>query len=195
MITDDMKALYNRGKWALIVRGLFGLALGIFIIVRPMDSVAVLALVIAIWALTDGVVSIVRAFEMRSVVPHWWVMLLSGIVGVLFGVAAFYYYPALSLSFAVVWTAIWLLTAGVLATYVAMMERNARMSWGWTMGFGVLALAGGILAVAYPGLTLAGLISVIATFGILSGIAMLIAAGKMQALQTDARQTMQAARM
>jgi len=195
MITDDMKALYNRGKWALVVRGLFGLTLGIFIIVRPMDSVAVLALVIAIWALTDGVVSIVRAFEMRSVVPHWWVMLLTGIVGVLFGFAAFYYYPSLSLTFAVVWTAIWLITAGVLATYVAMMERNAQMSWGWTLAFGVLAIAGGILAVAYPGLTLAGLISVIATFGILSGIAMLIAAGKMQAFQTDVGRTMHATRM
>ncbi len=183
MITDDMKAVYNRSKWALVVRGLFGIALGIFIIARPLESVAAFALVIAIWALADGIVSLVHAFDLRSVAPHWWVLLLAGLVSTLFGVAALYYYPGLSLTFVVLWTALWLITAGVLGVYVAIQERNAKLSWGWTMVFGLVAIVGGVLAAMYPGITLAGLISLIAAFGIVSGVVLLIGAGKMQSFE------------
>src|SRR5512132_4077260 len=100
---NEIKSLYTAAKWGVLIRGLFGIALGIFIIARPIESVAALALVIAIWALVDGIVNIVHAFELRAIVKHWWALLLSGIVGVLFGIAAFYYYPGLSLSFAVIW--------------------------------------------------------------------------------------------
>jgi uncharacterized membrane protein HdeD (DUF308 family) len=185
MISDEVRSLYNRSKWALVVRGLLGIALGIFIVSRPLDSVAALALVIAIWALADGVVNMVHAVDLRSIAPHWWVMFLAGVVSTLFGIAALYYYPALSLSFAVVWTGLWLITAGVLAAYIAIQERNAHLSWGWTMAFGVIAILGGILAFMYPSITLAGLISVLAAFGLVGGIAMLIGAGKMQSFQND----------
>jgi uncharacterized membrane protein HdeD (DUF308 family) len=185
MITDDMKAVYNRGKWALVVRGLFGIALGIFIIARPLDSVAAFALVIAIWALGDGIVTMVHAVDVRAVAPHWWVLMLKGLVSAVFGVAALYYYPGLSLTFVVMWTALWLFTAGGLGVYVASQERQAKLSWGWTMVFGLVAIGAGVLAVAYPGITLAGLISLIAAFGIVSGMALLVGAGKLQSFESD----------
>jgi uncharacterized membrane protein HdeD (DUF308 family) len=185
MITDDIKTVYNRGKWALVVRGLFGIALGIFIIARPLDSVAAFALVVAIWALVDGIVSMVRAVELRAVAPHWWVMLLAGLVSTLFGIAALYYYPGLSLTFVVLWTALWLITAGVLGVYVAIQERNAQLPWGWTMAFGIVAGIGGILAVMYPAGTLAGVVSLIAAYGIISGVALLIGAGKLRSFERD----------
>lgn len=183
-MSSDIKKLYNGVKWGLVIRGLFGLALGIFIIARPIESVAALALVIAIWAFGDGIVNIVHAFELRPIVKHWWALLLSGIVSVCFGVAAFYYYPGLSLTFAVVWTAMWLFTAGIIGLYVSAQERSLGLSWGWTLVWSLVALAGGVFSVMRPGITLAGLISVIAVFGIVGGIAMLVAAGRMQSTET-----------
>ena len=53
-MTTEIKSLYTAAKWGLLIRGLFGIALGVFIILRPAESIAVLALVIAIWALGDG---------------------------------------------------------------------------------------------------------------------------------------------
>jgi len=185
MITDDIVAVYNRGKWALVIRGLLGIALGVVIFTRPLASVAAFALVVALWALSDGIVSIVHAFDVRTVAPHWWVLLLTGLVSVAFGVTALYDYPVLSLTFAVVWTAWWLISAGVLAIYVAVQERKADVPWGWTLTFGIIALATGVLAIMYPGITLATLMGTIATFGIVGGIAMLVGAGKMQSLQHD----------
>jgi uncharacterized membrane protein HdeD (DUF308 family) len=184
-MTTELKSLYNAAKWGVLVRGLFGIALGIFIIVRPAESIAALALVIAIWALGDGIVSIVHAFDLRGVVDHWWAMLISGLIGVGFGIAALYYYPVLSLTFAVFWTALWLTTAGIVGIYVAMQERNMGVSWGWTLTFAIIAIAGGVFAILRPGITLASLISVIATFGIVGGLALVIGAGKMQAAETN----------
>ena len=188
MIADDIKAMYGRTKWALVLRGIFGLVLGAFILARPLDSVAALALVIAFWALLDGITSIVRAFSVRAVAPHWWVMLITGLVSVGFGIAALYYYPGLSLTFAVLWTAFWLITAGVLAIYVAIQERRFGVSWGWTLAFGIVAVAAGVLAYMYPQVTLAWLLALIATYGIITGIVMLMGAWKLQSVERGVNQ-------
>ena len=187
MITDDIVAAYNRGKWALIVRGLLGIALGVVIFTRPLASVAAFALVVALWALSDGIVSIVHAFEVRKLAEHWWVLLLSGLVSIAFGVFALYDYPVLSLTFAVVWTAWWLISGGVLAIYTSVQEKKAEVPWGWTLTFGIIALVAGVLALAYPGITLAALMGTIGTFGIVGGIAMLVGAGKLQSFQRDVK--------
>ena len=186
-MTDDIVAAYRRSKWALVLRGLLGIAMGVLIIARPLDSVAAFALVIALWAIMDGIVSIVHAFDLRAVVPHWGWLLLGGIVGVLFGAAALYYYPVLSLAFAVAWAAWWLIAGGAVAIYLAVQERKADLPWGWTLTFGVVALAAGVLALMYPGITLAVLMGTLAGFGVIGGIVMLVGAGKMQSFERDAK--------
>jgi uncharacterized membrane protein HdeD (DUF308 family) len=179
MIASELRKAYNTTKWALLLRGLLSLAVGIAIIWRPMTSVVALALVIALWSLFDGMINIVRSFDLRGVVQHWWVMLLAGIVGVAFGVAALYYFPGLSLTFAVIWTAYWLTITGVIAVYIAWQERSAGLSWGWTMAFGLVAIAGGVIAFMNPQATLASLLGVLAGFAIISGVFLLIAAGSL----------------
>ena len=183
MIADELHGVYTRTKWALILRGIYGLVLGAFILARPLASVAALAIVIGFWALLDGVTGIMRAFAVRAVAPHWWVLLLSGIVSLLFGIAAFYYYPGLSLTFAVLWTSYWLFTAGIMSIYVAIQERRFGVSWVWTMVLGLVAVASGILAWMYPAVTLAWLLSLIAAYGIVAGAVMLMAAWKLRSIE------------
>jgi len=187
MILSDLQKAYSATKWALLLRGLLSLAVGIAIVWRPMTSVVALALVIALWSLFDGFINIVRSFALRGMAQHWWVMLLAGIVGVGFGVAALYYFPGLSLTFAVVWTAYWLTFTGVIAAYVAWQERSVGISWGWTMAFAVVAIAGGLFAFMNPAATLASLLGVLAGFAIFSGVLLLIAASRMVSVQQDIR--------
>ena len=190
MIGDNIKAVYTRTKWAFVLRGIYGLVLGLFILSRPLDSVAALAIVIAFWALLDGVISIVRAFAVREIAPHWWVMLLTGAVSIAFGLAAFYYYPALSLTFAVLWTTFWLISAGAMGVFVAIQERRFGVPWGWTMVLGVISIVAGVFAWMYPSVTLAWLLALIATYGIVGGIAMLIAAWKLRSIERTVTQAM-----
>lgn len=189
MIATEIQNAYNQTKWALLLRGLLSLVVGIVILARPMDSVVALALVIALWSLFDGIVGIVRSFTLRGIVQHWWVLLLAGIVGVAFGLAALYYFPGLSLTFAVVWTAYWLTITGVMAGYIAWQERSAGLTWGWTMAFAVAAFLAGIIAFMSPAATLATLLGVLAGFAIISGVFLLIGAAKMASVQQNVKST------
>ena len=164
------------GWWSMVVRGLLALSVGILILVRPMDSVGALALFIAFWAVMQGITTCVHAFELRSVASHWWVLLLSGLLSWAFGLAAFYYYPGLSLAFAVAWVSWWLLLGGFVGIWVGMMEKSAGMPWGWTITVAVLTVLAGIFAFLTPPVTIAALLSLIAVFAIITGVFWLMAA-------------------
>lgn len=179
MVSDLIQTTYRRAWWSLLIRGLLALALGVLILLRPMESIASFALVIAIWALFSGIVQIVHAFDLRNIYPQWWVMLLSGLIGVAFGFAALYYYPVLSLAFAVIWVTWWLFLTGIVAIYAAIIERRAGMSWGWTLAFGILSIIAGVFALMAPPVTLAALMGLIAGFAIVSGVVLLVGAFKL----------------
>ncbi len=174
MLADALNHAYNRIRGGLLLRGLVALALGIFILVRPLDSVAAFALVIAIWAIVIGISQIVDGIQLRAMVPHWWLLVLSGLVSAGFGIAALYYYPGLSLTFAVVWASYWLLLTGFLGIYVAVQERRAGMSWGWALTFGILGVLAGVYAIAVPPATLAVIMGLMSGFAIVVGIVALI---------------------
>src|SRR5438876_11776170 len=92
-VLDDLKRVYNRTWWALLLRGLLPLTVGVFIFARPLDSVAAFALVLAWWPLFSGFGYIVQAFQLKPVMNHWRVWLLSGLVRVGVAIAALVYYP------------------------------------------------------------------------------------------------------
>jgi uncharacterized membrane protein HdeD (DUF308 family) len=181
-VLDDLKRLYHRTWWALVLRGLLALAVGVFIFARPLDSVAAFALVIAFWALFAGIVDIVHAIELRSAMRQWWVLLLAGLVGVGFGIAALIYYPVLSLTFAVVWVAWWLLFTGVLGIYMALQQRTLGIQWGWSAAFGVLSVVASAFALLAPPVTLAAIMGLIAAFAIVGGVALVWGAFKLRSL-------------
>lgn len=181
-VLDDVKRVYHRAWWALLLRGLLGLAVGVLILMRPMDSVAAFAFVIAFWALFSGFTSIAHAIELRSIVTYWWVLLLSGLVSVCFGIAAFYYYPGLSLSFAVVLVAWWLMITGFLGIYAGLVERRMGMPWGWSAAFGVVSVVAAVFALLAPPVTLAAILGLIAGFSIVTGVILVAAAFKIRSV-------------
>jgi len=181
-ILDDVKRATHRGWWALVLRGLLGIAVGVLIFMRPLDSVAAFALVIAWWALVIGIVDIVRAFELRPIAQHWWLLLLAGVVSVGFGIAALYYYPGLSLTFAVVLFAWWLTFGGAIAVYAAVQQKKLGMAWGWSAVAGALSIVAGVFALLVPPATLAAIMGLIAAYAIVSGTMFLVGAFKLRSL-------------
>jgi uncharacterized membrane protein HdeD (DUF308 family) len=185
MAQYDISQAVKRVWWALVIRGVLAIVLGVFIIARPLESVAALALVIAIWAVVQGLVNIVHAFDLRAVAPHWWLLFLSGLISTGFGVAALYYYPGLSLTFAVVWTALWLMLGGIAGISVGVQERRLGMSWGWTMALGVLGVAASIYAFMSPPVTLVALMALISAYAIIGGIILLVGAYRLRTTAHD----------
>lgn len=193
MASDVIRTAYQRAWWALVLRGLLAIAIAVLILWRPLDSVAAFALLIALWALFVGIVQMVHAFELRSVLPQWWVLLLTGFVSAAFGAAALYYYPGLSLAFAVVWTTWWLILTGALAIYVAVWERSVGLSWGWTLAFGIVSIGTGVLAIMNPPATLAAIMGLIAGFAVVSGVVLLIGAFKLSSVKAEVTDALRSA--
>lgn len=182
MLSDSLKQAFRRTWWALVIRGLLAVALGVFILAKPLDSVAAFALVIAIWAIVAGITEIVHSLDLRPFFGSWWVLLLGGLVSVVFGVAALYYYPDLSLAFAVTWVSFWLMLSGILGITVSVRQRQAGLPWGWVFTWGLLSIAVSIVALASPPATLVAIMGLISAFAIVSGVTLLVGAFRLKSV-------------
>jgi len=181
-VLDDLKGLFNRAWWPMFRRGRLALTAGGYSFARLLAPVAACGMLTAWSALFSGFGNIMHAFQLKPVMNHWWVLLLSGLVGVGFGIAALVYYPGLSLSFAVVLVAWWLMVTGILGIYGAVLEKRLGVHWGWTAAFGVLSVVASVFALLSPPVTLAAIMGLIAAFAIVTGVALLMGAFKLRSL-------------
>jgi uncharacterized membrane protein HdeD (DUF308 family) len=105
----------------------------------------------------------------------WWVLLLRGIAFIVLGVIAMMW-PGIPLTWLVWLFAAFCLIDGAASIVLGMRGEPNGTIW-WTMiVLGVLAIAGAILAISMPGITLLLLLSIVAYLAILRGIFEIIAA-------------------
>ena len=116
---------------------------------------------------------------LASLSRKWWVLLLRGIGFIAAGVIAMMW-PGIPLFSLVVLFAVFALIDGAASVVLGMRGESDGTVW-WTMIIlGVLALAAGILAIAWPGPTLLVLLSIVAWFAIVRGIFEIIAAVRLR---------------
>ena len=75
-----------RSRWALMIAGVVGIAAGLITLASPGIGVVVLLWVVAAWAIGRGAFQVVAALELRRIIEGEWLMIVSGILSVMFGV-------------------------------------------------------------------------------------------------------------
>ncbi len=126
------KARKREEHWvAMLLRGALGLMAGIVVLVMPL--VATVALVaftwamISIWSFVTGVMEVAAAIRLRKEIEGEWLMALSGIVSILFGLAIPVFlimYPAASLVAMGYMVGFWAFLHGMLTLALAMKLKN-----------------------------------------------------------------------
>jgi uncharacterized membrane protein HdeD (DUF308 family) len=78
----------DRGKpfWALVVVGILGVAAGILTFIWPGMTAIVLLAFIAAWSLVMGIFQIIAAVRLRKSIENEWLLGLSGLLSIIFGV-------------------------------------------------------------------------------------------------------------
>jgi len=76
----------GKPMWQIVLIGLLGIAAGIFTFVSPGLTAIALLILIAVWAIANGVFEIAAAIRLRKEIANEWLMILSGAVSIVFGV-------------------------------------------------------------------------------------------------------------
>jgi uncharacterized membrane protein HdeD (DUF308 family) len=126
-----VSALRRRGmsdRWGLLlVEGLAGIAAGVATLFWPGLTAIVLLYVIAAWAVVTGVFEIAAAIRLRKAITGEWLLVLSGIASIGFGVLLTLFPGAGALAL-VFWIGAYALVFGTLLIALAFRLR----SWGRT---------------------------------------------------------------
>ena len=83
-----VRSALHRSWWLLLLRGVLAIAFGVLTFAMPAISLLSLILVYAIYAVADGIVSIIAAIRGGGIAPRWW-LALGGVVSILAGILAF----------------------------------------------------------------------------------------------------------
>ena len=120
----------GRPFWSLLIVGLLGLAAGVVTFLWPVMTALLLLMFIAAWAVVMGIFQIIAAIRLRKVIQNEWLLGLSGLLSVLFGLLMFLQPGAGAL--AVIWIiAAYALIFGVLLIWLGfrLKQHAGRATW------------------------------------------------------------------
>ena len=72
--------------WPLVLGGILGIGLGVLTFARPGAMGEALVYVVGFWAIVTGLLEIVAAIRLRDLISGEWLMGLSGVLSIIFGV-------------------------------------------------------------------------------------------------------------
>jgi uncharacterized membrane protein HdeD (DUF308 family) len=117
-ILQGLAAALTRGldrsaRRANVVTGVLSVAAGVAIIVWPAPGLTAVAIFLGSWLIVTGSLAIAGAFAARNVIPHWWMLLIIGLVEVPLGVLALAD-PGATLAALITVGGIWAVAVGVM---------------------------------------------------------------------------------
>lgn len=163
-----------RNWWALEIRGVVAVILGILAFAWPVLTLASLVWAIGIYWLVDGAFGVVAAVRALAKHERWGWLLLEGVVGILAGIAALAL-PGLTLLVWVYVIAAWAVVTGVLELIAAFRLDGGHGRW-WMVLAGAVSVIFGVLLWVYPAAGAVALMYWIGAYALFFG-ASLIALG------------------
>ncbi len=111
--------------WLVVLEGVAGIILGVLTFRSPDITALILLSFIAAWSIITGIFEIATAARLRKMIPNEWLLILSGVVSIIFGILLIVYPGAGALS--IVWLiGAYALIFGILMLVLSLRLRGAR---------------------------------------------------------------------
>jgi uncharacterized membrane protein HdeD (DUF308 family) len=162
-----MRTDLRRLWWALAIRGLAGVLIGILAFAMPGITLAVLVALFAAWLLVDGIFALVAGLRSRS-----WLVALEGVLGVVVGIVAVALPGATALALLLL-AAAWAVLTGAIEVAAAVMLRRLVTNELWLLFGGIVSIAFGVLLVLNPRAGLLVLTWFVGAYALVSGVILL----------------------
>src|SRR3989475_12557881 len=163
-----MTTVLTRNWWALALRGVFAILLGVAAFVLPGVTLAVLITLFGAYAVVDGVLAIIAGVRAAERHERWWSPVLKGLAGIAAGVLTFVW-PALTALALLYLIGGWAIVTGVLEIVAAVHLHRAHGEWLLVLN-GVLSVLFGLLVTIWPGAGLLTLLWILGAYTIFFGI-------------------------
>lgn len=125
-IVSAVRAARGHKRWgAFLLEGIVGVAAGLFTFFIPGVTLLFLIYLVAAWAVITGILEISAAIRLRRHIAGEWLLALTGIVSIVFGVLI-YIAPIAGAVVIVWWLAAYALVFGVLLLILAFRLRSLR---------------------------------------------------------------------
>ncbi len=165
----DVLTNWESNWWALALRGLAALVLGVVAITLPGPTLAAIVLVFAIYAIVDGVLAIIAAVRGIRRKERWVPMLIEGILGIAAGVIAVVW-PAIGALALTLLVAAWALMTGVLEIVAAVRLRKVIKGEWLLLIAGILSVVLALFLAVFPGAGILTLVWWLGAYAIAYGI-------------------------
>jgi len=107
---------------------------------------------------------------LRSLAENWWLVLLRGIAGIVFGTMAFFWPGLTLLTLTILWGA-YAVSDGIFALAAAISGSGGETSSRWWLALvGVVSIIAGVVTFLWPGMTALVLLMLIASWAIVVGV-------------------------
>lgn len=176
-----MYELLTRNWWALALRGAVAILFGLLVLIWPGISLLALVVAFGIFALLDGVFSLVAAVRAAKGHESWGTLVLVGITGILAALVTWFWpgITALALTFVI---GAWAIVSGILGIVAAVELRREIKGEFWLGLSGALAVLFGILVFANPAAGALAIVWMLGVFAILFGVSLLALAFRFRSL-------------
>jgi len=177
-----------RNWWAIALRGVAAIIFGIMALLMPAITLAALILLFGVFAVVEGVFSVLAAVRGHSGAQRWF-LLLEGVVGIAAGVIAFVW-PGLTALVLLYVIAAWAIITGVLEiAAAARLHNRIRGEW-WLVLGGILSVVAGVWMMWAPGSGALAVVLLISAYVLLFGILQVVLAFRLRSGLVEAEQTL-----
>jgi uncharacterized membrane protein HdeD (DUF308 family) len=162
----------SRNWWTFIGRGLFAILFGALALALPQLTLIAMVWMFGAYITVDGLFQVVSAITRREEFDRWWLILLEGIFGVVFGLITFVW-PGITALVLFMMAVVWAFVTGVLEIAAAIQLRRVIENE-WLLAFsGILSIILGVAMLVWPGAGVLAFAWLIGIYAIIFGITLI----------------------